>query len=126
MKIKGVAGNKHPNPKLRRGDPILLSPEEKAKVIASETVIALSEEGFRRIPIKEEVIGTVQVIRGRSGIKKPEPDQYVGTVKVIYKRLKLDGDKLFPEKAVTIKVQFKDSTDDIGMPDLKLVSHELK
>jgi hypothetical protein len=123
MKIQGVAGSRHPS--LKRGEPIQLPPEEKAKLMASETVINLAEEGWKRIPIKEEVIGAVQVIKGRGGIKNPEPDQYHATVKVTYKRLKFDGDKLFPATSTTIRILFKDSKDEIGMPDLELVDHKV-
>ena len=123
MKIQGVAGGRHPS--LRRGDPIQLPPDEKAKLIGSEVIISLSEEGWRRLPIKEEIIGAVQVIKGRSGIKDSEPDQYSATVKVTYKRLKLGSDKLFPAVSKTVQVLFKDSKDDLGMPDLSLISHKL-
>lgn len=123
MKIKGVAGGKDPHH--RRGDPIQLPADEKAKIMASEVVINGSEEGWKRIPIKEEVLGGVQILKGRTDVKNPDPTQYKATVQVTYKRLDLVRDRLFSAKTITLEIRFQDSKDDLGMPDMELLDSKI-
>lgn len=122
MKIKGIAGKKSVGH--RKGDPIPLSPEEKAFSIAADIVINNSDDVWKNIPVEQELLGNVQVIRGRKGVKNPEPDQYKALVKVTYKRLDMIRDKLFGAKSVTVRVLFEDCKDDLGLPDLQVIKQE--
>jgi hypothetical protein len=123
LKIKGIAGKKHKF--LKKGDAIPLSPEEKACFVASDVVVNMSTEVLKNIPISKEVVGEVKVIKGRDGIKNPEPDKYQAIVKVSYKKLDMVRDKLFGTKNLTLKVLFEDSKDDLGLPDLKAIKDEI-
>ena len=123
MKIHGIAGKKHKT--LKKGDPIPLSPEQKACIIASEVVVKKSEGVWRNIPTEKEIIGEVKVIKGRTGIKNPEPNQYQATVKVTYKQLDMVRDKLFGKKSMMLRVLFEDSKDDLGLPDFKIIKEEI-
>lgn len=123
MKFKGIAGRNHRN--LKKGDPIELSPEEKACYVASEIVIDMSEDGWRNIPMSEELIGDITFRLGRKDLKNPEADQYIATVKVKYKRLHLEEDKLFSGSSTTLKIMFEDSIDDLGLPDFNVIKKEV-
>ncbi len=123
MRIAGVAGDKHPT--LRKGDAIELTVEKKLLAMATEVLVQYSAKGFTNIPISSKVIGDVKVLEGRKDIKNPEPNQYIGTVEIVYKVLNLQKDKLFQEKKAKIKVQFQDSKDELGMPDLECMTKEV-
>lgn len=123
MKIKGIAGKNVAG--LKKGDPIPLSPEEKALSIASDIIIKQSDGVWKNIPVEKELIGNVQVIKGRKGIKNVEPDQYKATVKITYKKLDLVRDKLFSGSSSTVRVLFEDASDDLGLPDLKVITQEV-
>ena len=121
MKIAGIAG-KHPN--VRKGEIIHLSAEEKVKSQAKQELSDNSEEGYKFLPTKAVVVGNVQEIKGRQ-TKEPEPNQYIGTVLITYRPLRLADDRLFPEKSVTVKLHCCDCTDDLGMPDLKTLKFDI-
>jgi len=125
MKIEGVAGAKHPT--LQRGDVIELSPEKKLMAVAQEEFVKTSPAGQKYLPLSATVTD-VQVIRGRSGegIKNPDPNQYKGVVSIRYKTLVLKNDRLYPESQADIKIHFQDAKDDIGQPDLKILTFERK
>lgn len=122
MKIAGIAGAKHPSKK--KGDPIELSPEDKLRAISKEQVAEDSPEGTKRIPIDVEVIGDVRVIDGRHAGDDSTPAQYMGEAVVKYRTLHLHNDRMTPAKKVQIKIHFKDCKNDIGVPDLEVVSME--
>jgi hypothetical protein len=122
MKIAGVAGAKHPT--LKKGDIIELSPERKLEEQAKQEVISRSETGYQYLPTKSVVSGNVQIIKGRQ-TKKPEPSQYIGTVKVSYRRLRLADDRLFPEQTTLVKLHITDSKDELGLPDFKTKSFSI-
>ena len=125
MKFKGIAGGRHPS--LKKGDVIQLSAEEKVIAMAKEQISENSPEGVRRIPISAEILGEVQTISGRRDIKKPEPTQYISTLVIKYRVLKLSTDRIMPAKKVKVKVHCKDCHNDIGVPDLQVVDFkELK
>lgn len=123
LKIAGVAGGKHPT--LKKGDIIELSPENKIEIMAKEEVSKRSPEGFRFIPIDSKVIGDVKVLVGRKDIKKPEPDQYLGTVEITYRSLNLFKDRLYQPKTTLVKVHCKDCKNDIGVPDLEMIEFKV-
>lgn len=123
MKFKGIAGRSHEN--LKKGDPIELSPQEKSCYVASEIVIDMSEDGWRNIPMSEELIGDITFRKGRKDLKNPEPDQYDVTVKVKYKKLQLEEDKLYSGGSTTLKILFEDSTDELGLPDFNIIKKEV-
>ncbi len=120
MKIAGIAGKKHPT--LKRGEAIPFTPEKKVETMAKEALVDTSPEGYMYIPMTSELIGSVQIINGRLGLKNPEPNQYSGTCLVKYRTCKLDTDKVFSIKERKIKVHCEDSKNDIGIEDLKLLS----
>ena len=122
MKIKGIAGKN--NPGLKKGDPIPLSPEEKACLVAADIIIKESDNVWKNIPVKKEILGKVQVTKGRKDIKNPEPDQYKATVKVTYKKYDLQRERLFTGNTATIKILFEDSKDDLGLPDFKITKQD--
>ena len=121
MKIGGIAG-KHPT--VRKGEVIELSPEDKVKAQAKQELSDRSEEGFRFLPTKSIIIGVVQEIKGRQ-LKDPEPNQYIGTVQITYRPLRLKDDRLFPERTVKVKIHCTDSKDDLGIPDLETLDYKV-
>jgi len=121
MKISGIAG-KHPT--IRKGEVIELSPEEKVKAQAKQELSDRSEEGFKFLPTRAHVIGSVQVVQGRQ-LKEPEPNQYIGTVEITYRPLRLADDRLFPERSIKVKIHCIDSKDDLGIPDLNTMEYKI-
>ena len=126
MKIEGVAGKGHPT--LRRGDVIPLSHDKKLCASAEEQVVQNSPEGYKRIiiPSETKVVGKVQHVPGRKTSKIYEPDQYMGTVELKFRTLRMRDDRVLPAKSVRVKIHCRDCTDDIGMPDLQAVDYEEK
>lgn len=123
MKIKGIAGGRHDS--LKKGDIISLSPEEKIIAMAKEQVSENSPVGLRRIPLKAEVIGEVQTVKGRSLKNNGDPTQYIGTAKVHYRTLRLSDDRIMPAKTITVKIHCKDCKDDIGVEDLETLDYKV-
>ena len=121
MKIAGIAG-KHPQ--MRKGDIIQLSAEDKVKSQAKQELSDQSEEGYKFLCTKAVIVGSVQEVKGRQ-TKDPEPNQYIGTVLITYRPLRLSDDRLFPEKSKTVKIHCCDCTDDLGMPDLKTLKFDV-
>lgn len=123
MKIAGVAGKNHPT--LKKGDAIAHSPEVKIELMAKDALVDSSPEGFMYVPMSAKVIGEVQIIKGREGVKNTDDTQYIGSALVKYRKTKLDTDRIFPIKECKIKVHIKDSKNDIGIPDLAMVDYKL-
>lgn len=121
MKIAGIAG-KHPN--VRKGDVIELSNEKKVESQARQELSDRSEEGFKFLTTKASIVGEVQVVLGRQ-VKNGDPNQYIGTVMITYRPLRLADDRLFPEKVVKVKIHCQDSRDDLGMPDLETIDFQV-
>lgn len=121
MKIAGIAG-KHPS--LKKGEIIQLSAEDKVKSQAKQELSDNSDEGYKFLPTKAVVVGNVQEVKGRA-TKDPEPSQYIGTVLITYRPLRLADDRLFPEKSKTVKIHCCDCVDSLGMPDLKTLKFEV-
>ena len=123
MKIAGIAGKRHPT--LKRGEAIQLSPESKVEIMAKEAMVLSSPEGYMYVPLTSEVIGPVNIIRGRKDIKIKDPTQYIATCLVRYRTTKLVTDKVFGIKEQKIKVHIKDIKNDIGVDDLDIVEYSL-
>ena len=121
MKIAGIAG-KHPT--LRKGDVIELTHEKKVESQARQELSDRSEEGFKYLTTKASVVGDVQIVPGRQ-VKNGDPTQYIGTVQITYRPLRLADDRLFPEKTVKVKIHCQDSKDDLGMPDLETLDFQV-
>ena len=124
MKIEGVAGKGHPT--LRKGDVIPLSNDRKLCASAEEQIVNNSPEGYKRIiiPSETKVIGKVQHVPGRNTSKTKEADQYMGTVEVRFRTLRMRDDRVLPAKSVRVKIHCRDCTDDIGMPDLQAIDYK--
>lgn len=123
MKIKGIAGGKHPTKK--KGEILELSPEEKLEIMAKEQVTEHSPEGIKYIPISAEVSGKVRVMPGRVTKNKTEPAQYSGEVKVKYRALSLSTDRLKPTKEIKVSIHCKDCRDDMGVDDLEAMDFKV-
>jgi hypothetical protein len=123
MKVSGIAGARHPE--LKKGDAIEFTPEQKVCAMAKEQVVESSPEGLRYIPISAEVVGDVQVIAGREVKGHSDPAQYIATVVVKFRTLKLADDRLRPNKSVKVKIHCKDCKDEIGVPDLQSVDFQI-
>ena len=123
MKINGVAGKGHNT--LQKGDVIELTPEQKLISIAREEFIKTSPEGFKYLPISATVEGNIAVIRGREGVKNADAVQYQGITLIKYKVLNLVKNRLYPEVKAKVKVHFTDTKDELGVPDLKMLSFEV-
>lgn len=123
MKIQGIAGAKHPS--LKKGDAIPLSPDKKVISAAREEVVKSSPEGHRFLPTEAKVLGEVNVMTGRVSRTKTDAAQYRADVEVKYRSLRLSDDTLFPVKVAKVRIHCEDTTNEIGVPDLKILSFEV-
>lgn len=122
MKLAGVAGGKHPL--YKKGDPIPLDSEKKLLAQARQELSDKSEEGFKYLTTRAVMEGKIHVIAGRQ-TNPPEPDQFMGTVSITYRPLRLRDDRLFREKTAKVKIHCQDCKDDLGIPDVETLSFEL-
>jgi len=122
MKIASIAGGKHPI--YKKGDPVPLEPEKKVLAQAKFELSNNSDKGFIFLTTKASLEGPIHLIKGRE-TKEPEPNQYIGTVKITYRPLRTSDDRLFREKTTVVKIHCQDSKDELGLPDVETVTFEI-
>lgn len=122
--IRGIAGGKHPTK--RKGDYIELSTQEKLLRVSKERLASFSPEGHRYIPLEVKVEGDITFIPGRNlGKGKEDPNQYIGTVSIRYRSLRLKDSRLDQSREMKVTVHFKDCYNDLGLPDQELVDFKI-
>lgn len=129
MKIKGTY--RAPNAKLgkRYGDPIEFTPEEKVPLAVIDAMKALAPKGELRIvnsPLDVTLDpGAFQYapmsLEKKSGFAS---NSYQAKGKVKFHRMVIEGDRLFPAQTKSFNIQFEDSLDEWGQPDLSVKSFE--
>ena len=118
MIIKGVTGGKE------RGNPVEYSTEEKFPIAIKHFLKTQAPEGevwiFTKVEFKDKSFVPVG-----ANAKGWANNNYLASGKVWYKTLDVKTDRLYGEKALDFKIDFQDSTDGFGMPDLQLNKFEL-
>jgi len=125
MRIKGVETGRGSN---KRGTPIELSPMEKA---VEAVKIALCKKGTpdNSMLVYGVDVKDVQEHVSRDISSKGQPLEalkYDATGSVQYRNYNPVGDKLRPKVSKTFKIQFKNSRDDMGLPDLEVLDFVMK
>ena len=117
MKIKGV----------KKGDPIELSPEEKAMEAVKENVSKGTDkdhmyycEGVTIDKVDTQSLGV------RKDDKKFAHNAYRANGKVVIRRYKPSSDALFPKETKNFVVSFRDKLDNMGMPDIEVTEMTLE
>lgn len=119
MLIKGVTGGKE------KGNPIEYSPEEKFPLAIQKFLGQQAPEGQMFMFSKVELADKSFTAQGLND-KGYANNAYLASGKVWYKVLDIAKDKLFPEKSCEFSIHFVDSTDEFGVPDIKLVDLKLQ
>lgn len=125
MKIKGVVGtNSKVGP---RGTPIELEPKAKVIEAVKESVSKGADQGFLRycddVTVSEV---SAQSLGVRTDGKPFANNSYQATGNVVVRRYKAKGDHLYPAVTMKFKIQFEDTLDGWGMPELKVNNFELE
>ena len=107
-----------------KGSPIEYSATEKFPLAVKRFISEESPEGVVRMFSKVEFESTDYSGNGTNE-KGYANNSYLASGKVWYKSLDVAKDKLSPEKSQDFEIQFVDSLDEYGLPDIKLVSLNL-
>lgn len=112
MLIKGVTGGKE------KGNPIEYSPAEKFPLAVAKFIKDQAPEGQMYLFSKAEITDSNHGSNGPStnGFAN---NSYSASGKVWYKVLEVATDRLYPETSTTFELEFTDSTDELGVPDIK-------
>jgi len=119
MKIKGVYKDKK-----RYGDPIEFTPEEKFPIAVG---MALSKSaGENKVRWPETIEMKDKTWQKRDATGKFASNVYNGSGTVTFREHDNVKDKLYAVKKAQFKIEFQDSSDELGLPDIKINSFELK
>ena len=119
MLVKGVTGGKE------KGNPIEYTPSEKFPIAVQKFLGQQAPEGKMYMFSKVEFSETNYTVQGTSD-KGYANNAYLASGKVWYKVLDIEKDKLFPEKEQEFNLHFVDTTDEFGLPEIKLVEFTLQ
>lgn len=118
MIIKGVTGGKD------RGNPVEYNTSEKFPIAVKVFLKDLAPEGevwmFSKVTFDNQSFTPVG-----TNPKGWANNNYLASGKVWYKVLDVKTDRLYGETEKSFKIDFQDSTDQYGMPDLKLNNFDL-
>lgn len=117
MKIKAV----------KKGDPIELSPEEKAMEAVKERVTQSADKDHMYY-CESVVVDKVdtQSLGVRKDDKKFAHNAYRAQGKTVIRRYKPSSDALFPKETKNFTVSFRDKLDNTGMPDIEVTEMTLE
>lgn len=124
MKLKGIQSGKVPG--TRRGDPIPLSPEEKARAALTDAMAAKSTADIMFL-VDSATIEEVYThpARDLGPNRKPDPRLYDAKGSVVYREHPVASARTAPRKTARFNMRFQDCPDDLGQPDLKTLRFEL-
>lgn len=129
MKIKGIRTSTKPG-KWKKGDVIELEPSEKVELAVLDAlkkkddggkVFCLCYDGFSLSPGMQ-----VQPLGKRKDRKPWAHNSYRAKGKFKYWTTKLDSNKKSKDREASFTIEFKDSTDYLGQPDLEVTLFEMK
>lgn len=122
MKIKKVEPSG-----IKRGQPVELSPKEKAVEAVKDGVVAQAPTGYLCYAENITVLGVDVSSKGpRDDNKSFAHNSYTAKGHVHVRKLKTDTDDLFPAKPHHFEVKFEDVLDGWGMPDIKINEFNLE
>jgi len=113
MFISGVAGKF--NKDFKPGDAVPFDTASKVREAAKRAWVSMSPEGEMHVVCDVQLSTEPEVLSG-------QPTHYKCKTKVSYWRLRGSDDTLLSRRDVDLEVLLADTTDQRGMPDIKVVS----
>ena len=119
MKIKGVKGGAN------RGDPLEYTAEEKVPLAVQEAAIKHADFAGHSVPTTKCQIVQLEYKPRNEKLRDNRPYQnnsyHCDGVAVFHLRSQKTG-RLFEGKRLAFEIDFEDTVDDIGMPDIKITN----
>jgi len=120
MKFKAVSIGKN------KGDLIELSPKEKASIAVNEGVSGLQNFEDHHVFVTKVVVSRLdQTTNGAPLRSRWANNLYSAEGKALYHRRHLGSDAVLEPKELGFNIQFKDTLDANGLPEIEILSYSL-
>ena len=123
MKIKGVY--KQQVGAKRKGDPVEYNPLEKVPLAVKSAMIDGQTKGRLNIVSKVDCVHPAVFPLATKSPKGFASNRYKASGKVTWQEHNMENDKLYPPKSGSFEIEFEDSQDSLGQPDLKINTFSL-